>query len=138
MADQQLLDTNVLIRFFTGEPPAQAQQAHSLITEADSGKIILVILPVIIAETVFTLQSFYKLKPKDIAARIMLFIQSQGILMKEKSRILNALQRYGDGKAGFIDAYLAAVATEEGLPIASFDRDFDKFKDISRIEPNTR
>ena len=133
-----MLDTNILIRFFTGDPPDQAQQTHSLIAAADRGQITLILLPIIVAETVFTLQSYYKMNPKDIASRFVLLVQSSGIQALEKDRILDAFQRYGDRKAGFVDAYISAAAIEEDLPIASFDHDFDKFKGINRIEPTDR
>jgi predicted nucleic acid-binding protein len=35
----------------------------------------------------------------------------------------------------FADAYLAALAEQHGIPVASFDRDFDKFKEITRFDP---
>ncbi len=34
--------------------------------------------------------------------------------------------------------YLAAAAADIQIPVASFDRDLDKFKDISRFEPKSR
>jgi hypothetical protein len=34
-----------------------------------------------------------------------------------------------------VDAYLAAPAVELETPISSFDRDFDQWEDLSRIEP---
>jgi predicted nucleic acid-binding protein len=37
----------------------------------------------------------------------------------------------------FIDAYHAAVAAAESIPIASFDRDFDRFANIKRFEPQS-
>ena len=40
-----------------------------------------------------------------------------------------------DNKAGFADAYLAAGGAGQGKTIASFDRDFDKFKDVNRFDP---
>jgi predicted nucleic acid-binding protein len=36
---------------------------------------------------------------------------------------------------GFADASLAAGAEAENVPIAPFDRDFDKFKQIGRYQP---
>ena len=43
-----------------------------------------------------------------------------------------------DGSAvnvGFADAFLAAGAMAEKVPVASFDRDFDKLKGMTRFEP---
>lgn len=40
-----------------------------------------------------------------------------------------------DTIVGFADAYLAASAADENVSVVSFDRDFDKFKDVKRFEP---
>ena len=132
---RQLVDTNVLVRFFTGEPPDMAAKARRLVERADKGEVLLVILPVIVAETVYTLESFYEMDRKDVAANLLSFLQSRGIETVESARIADALCRCRDRNAHFADAYLAASAVELGNPVASFDRDFDKFKDMQRIEP---
>jgi predicted nucleic acid-binding protein len=64
----QLVDTNVLVRFFTGDPPNLAAKARRLVQEADNGEVLLVILPVIVAETIYTLESFYEMERKEVAS----------------------------------------------------------------------
>jgi predicted nucleic acid-binding protein len=132
---RQLVDTNVLIRFFTGEPAEMASRARRLIERADHGEVLLVLLPVILAETIYTLESFYEMDRKAVAATLLEFVQSRGIETQESARIIAALKRCHDNNAHFTDAYLAASAVELENPIASFDRDFDKFKEVQRIEP---
>ena len=44
-----LLDTNVLVRFFTGEPPDMAERARAIVAQADAGKLRLEIPPLIVA-----------------------------------------------------------------------------------------
>jgi predicted nucleic acid-binding protein len=72
---------------------------------------------------------------KEVATKLLAFLQSRGIEAVESGRIVDALKRCRDRNAHFADAYLAASAVELENPIASFDRDFDKFKDVQRIEP---
>jgi predicted nucleic acid-binding protein len=132
---QQLVDTNLLVRFFTGEPAEMASKARRLVERADSGEMVLVVLPVIVAETFYTLESYYELARKDVAAKLIELLQSRGIEGVELPRMMNALAFCRDGNAHFADAYLAASALELNSPVASFDRDFDKFKGVQRIEP---
>ncbi len=132
---RQLVDSNVLLRFFTGEPPDMAARARHLVEQADKGETILIVLPVIVAETFFTLESFYELQRKDVAEKLLAFLRSQGIEAVEAARVGDALKRCQERNAHFADAYLAAAAVEMQHPIASFDRDFGKFKDVTRIEP---
>jgi predicted nucleic acid-binding protein len=49
--------------------------------------------------------------------------------------IIGALQRFAVVNVDFSDAWMAARADHLGHAMASFDRDFDKFKDIRRFEP---
>jgi predicted nucleic acid-binding protein len=132
---RQIVDTNILARFFTGEPHEMAVKARRLVERADHGDLVLVVLPVILAELVYTLESFYGLERKQVAIKLLSFVQSRGIEAVESTRIVHALERCRDRNAHFADAYLAAAAVELEHPIASFDRDFDKFKDVQRIEP---
>jgi predicted nucleic acid-binding protein len=74
---------------------------------------------------------------KEVAAALLSFLQSQGIEVVESACVLDALRRRRDRNAHFADAYLAASAAELKHSIASFDRDFDRFKDVRRIEPKT-
>ena len=132
---RQLVDTNVLARFFTGEPPEMAVKARRLVERADAGEVVLVVLPVVVAELVYTLESFYELERKEVATKLLSFLESRGIEAVESTRVMDALTSCRDRNAHFADAYLAASAVELGNPVASFDRDFDKFKDVRRVEP---
>jgi predicted nucleic acid-binding protein len=132
---RQLVDTNVLARFFTGEPRDMAVKARRLVERADNGEIILVVLPVIVAELIYALESFYEMERKSVAVILLAFIQARGIEAAEPARVADALRRCRDVNSHFADAYLAAAAIEMESPVASFDRNFDKFKDVQRIEP---
>jgi len=112
-----------------------AVKARRLVERADNGEVVLVVLPVIVAELIYTLESFYDMERKEVATKLLAFLQSRGIEAVESGRIVDALKRCRDRNAHFADAYLAASAVELENPIASFDRDFDKFKDVQRIEP---
>ena len=134
-AQSQLLDTNVLLRFLTGEPPAMARKARTLMERADQGEVLLLLLPVIVAEAVYTLESFYELERSEVAEKLIAFLCARGVQAAEPDRVLQALQWCRDRHAHFADAYLAAAALELGLPVASFDRDVDKLKQVTRLEP---
>ena len=135
MPTPQLIDTNVLVRFFTGQPPDMALKAKTLVAEAEAGKVVLEVLPVIVAETIYTLESFYGMDAGEVTEKLTSFIQGRGVQAHERGRVLDALNRHRDFNMHFADAYLAAAALELECSVASFDRDFDKFDDIKRVEP---
>ena len=125
-----LVDTNVLVRFFTGEPPEMAGRARALVAQADTGKLQLEVLPIVVAETVYTLESFYEMPKQDVCDKLLLFLRSRGISAREGDTVTDALERYRSLPVHFADAYLAATAAAGGLPVFSFDRDFARFKDV--------
>ncbi|MEO8428108.1 MAG: PIN domain-containing protein [Verrucomicrobiota bacterium] len=135
MATQHLVDTNVLVRFFTGQPPDMAAKAKALVAAADAGNVVLEVLPITVAETIYTLESFYGLDRKDVAAKVLAFLLSRGVQAHERDRIIDALEHHRDYNVHFADAYLAAAGAELKFSVASFDRDLDKFKDVKRHEP---
>jgi predicted nucleic acid-binding protein len=50
--------------------------------------------------------------------------------------MLDALERFKSHPVDFPDAWVAAIAAHQGVAIASFDRDFDRFKDVKRFQPS--
>jgi predicted nucleic acid-binding protein len=135
MATQYLVDTNVLVRFFTGQPPDMAAKAKALVAEADAGDVVLEVVPIIVAETIYALESFYGMDRKDVAGKLLAFLQSRGVKPHERDRVIDALERHRDYSVHFADAYLVAAGAELKFIVASFDRDLDKFKEIKRHEP---
>ena len=130
MSKACLLDTNVLVRFFTGEPPEMAERARALAAQADSGKLELQIPSLIVVETVYTLESFYEMPKSEICEKLDIFLRSRGIAPLEPEIILDALERYRLLPVHFADAYLAASAAAQDAAVFSFDMDFKRFKDI--------
>jgi predicted nucleic acid-binding protein len=134
MTTRYLVDTNVLLRFLVGEPAPQAAAARKLFTRAAAGEVVLDVSPVIVAETIYTLVSFYGVDRKAAAAKLALLLQQHGVQLREQSQVINALERLQSSNVGFADAFLAAGAEEEKVAVASFDRDFEKLR-ITRYEP---
>jgi len=129
------LDSNVLLRFFTGEPTEMFVAASRLMKESEDGETFLDLSPLVVAETAFTLESFYRIPRREVARTFLEFVKRSGVRLAERERMLDALLRVQNSGVHLVDAYLAALAAETGAAVASFDRDLDKFKDITRFEP---
>jgi predicted nucleic acid-binding protein len=134
MSPRYLADTNILLRFLSGEPPAQAAAARKLFERAADGQVVLEIPPLIVAEAFYTLVSFYQVERKLAAEKLAMLLRQHGVKRREEGVILAALERLQTANVVFSDAYLAAAAEQEKLPVASFDRDFDKLR-VVRYEP---
>lgn len=135
MNTRYLVDTNILLRFLSGEPVKQAEATKRLFEAAASGTVVLDISPVIVAEAMYTLVSFYKVDRINAARQLAALLRRRGVKVREADQVFGTLERLMKSNIGFADAFLAAGAAEEKVPVASFDRDLDKFKDVTRYEP---
>jgi predicted nucleic acid-binding protein len=129
------VDANVLLRFLTGEPEEMAARSERLLQRAKSGEVLLRVHPVVVAETVWVLQSFYGHSRKDIAGALVPLLTEHGLKVEGSRVLVSTLESMAENNVDFADALLAesARAHEEG--VASFDEDFRKL-DVDRYEPD--
>lgn len=126
------LDTNVLIRHLTGDPPAQARRARTFLAAA--GELLLPDL--IVAEVVYVLESFYEVERERVAELIRAVIGFPAVVVVDEPLLLRALEVYEVDRIDFAEAYLVASAEASGVnTIASFDRSIDRIATVQRIEP---
>lgn len=132
---EYLLDANVLVRFLTQDDPKQSAAATALFEKAERREVALHLDALAVAETVYVLMGRYGRSRIEVANVLLAIVQNAGTETMEADVIIDALQRFASFNVDFSDAWLAARATQLSHPLASFDRDLDKFKDIKRFEP---
>jgi len=130
VSTRRLIDTNLIIRHLVQDNEKQANVAEKLFDACDRGQVAIVVLPAVLAECVFVLESFYELERADIASALSRLISSPGVEIADATIHLDALDRYGRTKVHFVDCLIAATAAAEDIPVASFDQDFRKFSDV--------
>lgn len=133
MSERRLVDTNLIVRYLVQDHEKHAKAAGRLFDACDRGDIKVVVLPVVLAECVFVLESFYGHRRADIASALARLISSPGVEIRDLAIHLGALKRYQGTSIHFVDCLIAATAAAENAPVASFDRDFRKFSDV-RVE----
>ncbi len=133
MSEQRLVDTNLMVRYLVQDNERHAKTAGRLFDACDRGDLVIVVLPVVLAECVFVLESFYGHARGDIASALGRLISSPGVAISGTAIHLDALDRYRKTKVHFVDCLIAATAATEDIPVASFDHDFRKFNDV-RVE----
>ena len=137
MSKRRLVDTNLIVRHLVQDHEKHAKAAGKLFDACDRGDLVIVVLPVVLAECVFVLESFYERPRGDIASALDTLISSPGIEIgvyrNEAAIQLDALRRYEKTKIHFVDCMIAAAASAEKLPVATFDLGFRKFADV-RVE----
>lgn len=127
MSQKLWVDTNVILRMVTGEPPDLAIEVREFMKKVNHREYILRISPLVIAECCWVLESYYEQKPADIANVLQLLIESDGVEMEEKSVIQKSLSDYAKKNVDFIDAYLVAHAKENPPEeIVTWDKHFKR------------
>jgi predicted nucleic-acid-binding protein len=132
VSKRRLVDTNLIVRYLVQDHEKHAKAAGKLFDACDRGDVVIVVLPAVLAECVFVLESFYEHPREDIASALGRLISSPGVEI-DAAIHLDALDRYRKTKVHFVDCLIAATAATEDMPVASFDQDFRKFSDV-RVE----
>lgn len=128
------VDTNVLIRHLTGDPVEMATRATSYLrTETE-----LLVTDLVVAETVYVLESFYETPREQVAMALRSLIALASVETVDSALLLRALEVYEIERIDFAEAYLVASAESTGVNrIASFDRSIDRVRTVERVEPGS-
>ena len=127
------VDTNVLVRHLTGDPPDQAARATRFLRVADD----LLLADLIVAELAYVLGSVYEASRGQIADSIRAVLGHPPIRAVDRDLLLRTVELYEHDGLDFPDAYLVASAERSGVgAIASFDRSIDRIATVRRIEPD--
>jgi predicted nucleic-acid-binding protein len=122
-----LLDTNVILRYLIGDNAAMAARALAVIERAEQGTEAVIITEEVLTESVWTLESFYKVPRTEIAERLTAFLSIEGVRASASEIFSQALQYYSASRADFVDCLLAARGKLDDIPIYTFDEtDFKK------------
>jgi predicted nucleic acid-binding protein len=133
------LDTNILLRFLTRDDERKAQCALELLMRVERGEEKVITSPLVIFETVYTLQSFYKVPRQTIKEQVLSVIPMRSLHLPDKNIFYQAFNFYVAKNISFADAYNAAYMLAEGISnIYSWDKDFDKIEGIARLEPEEK
>jgi predicted nucleic acid-binding protein len=133
VSKRRLVDANLIVGYLVQDHEKHAKAAGRLVEACDRGAVVVVVLPAVLAECVFVLESFYEHPRADIASVLSRLVSSPGIEISEVAVHLDALDRYKRTKIHFVDCLIAATASAENVAVASFDPDFRKFTDV-RVE----
>jgi predicted nucleic-acid-binding protein len=132
-------DTNLFLRFLTNDVPDQAKAVQQLLLQAAQGEVSLITTSLVIAEIVWTLESFYKETKENIQQLILSFLNTPGLNVDNGDLIVTALRWYVDKNIDFIDAYNAAwMEIHEITSIYTFDQNhFDRLEGVTVITPGS-
>ena len=131
--ERTFADTNVFLRYLTNDVPAQADAVEALLERAGRGELVLVSNALVMAEIVWTLESFYQLSRAAIEEKVLAVLNTPGVDIIDGELVLQAVVQYVQKNVDFIDAYNALWMHQHGLTTAyTFDhKHFSRFESLT-------
>jgi predicted nucleic-acid-binding protein len=115
--------TNVFLRFLTQDDLDKAEKARRLFASAVAGEVVVETSLLVIAEIVWTLESFYGLTHDEVSELVATILATPHLECPHKELLLEALLAYTERNVDFIDAYHAVLlGRRRDVTLATFDR----------------
>lgn len=117
-----VVDTNVLVSYLVDREPDQQRRAERLIRRAADGEIEAVLPQIVTTELVFVLANLYRQPAVEVAGILRDLLSLPGIVTVDELDWQTVLALWPERIPSFADAVVAAVARQQRLAVASFDR----------------
>jgi len=136
-SERIIADTNLFLRLLTDDVPDQVDLFIELLNKAAKGEFQFVINPMVIAEIVWTLESYYHLPKSRIQSQILAILNTPGLDVMDSDLVLQAIHWYLEKNVDFIDAFNAAWMQQQGITsVYTFDQmHFKRFEGIRTMMP---
>jgi predicted nucleic acid-binding protein len=118
---QYFVDSNVFLRFFIKDDPTHSAAAKALFQKAKDGEITLFAGPPVFFEVAWVLKSFYKVPEPEILNILESMLAIPDFKVFDADYVAAAIDLARKNNAGFADSYIAAVAQDKNLGIATFN-----------------
>lgn len=117
-----VVDTNLLVRYLTGDDPAKAMAVDALLKKASRGKIKILLPSVVAAELVWVLESFYRMSREEISELVFAILNTPGVDVQDGAVISAAIRLYSLTDIDFVDAWIIEFAKAKSVTrIHTFD-----------------
>ncbi len=134
--ETRFVDTNIFLRYLTGDDPLKYQKCRAMFKQAMNGEISVSTSGMVIAELIRTLLSYYKVPKAEVIEKVTVMVGTKNLSIPDKDILADALVLYARKNIDFIDAYNATFMRYQGLhDIYSYDEDFELIESIRRQEP---
>ena len=123
------IDTDVLVRLIARDDARQVAAAEAFVAPGAW------ISHLVLAETLWVLESVYRRGAREIAAAVEMLLDSGKIAIQEPAVVTAALTTFREfPSAGFSDCLILETARKHGhLPLGTFDRALAKQADVERL-----
>lgn len=127
----KFIDTNIFLEVLARK--GEKSDRCLLLLERGAG---LWTSSLVIAEIEWVLRSGYEMERQQIASCLKRIMTISGLKIENKKILLRALEFYEESNVDWSDCVNAFLSKKKGIKeVYSFDKHFDKFDWMSRLEP---
>src|SRR3990167_2121358 len=103
------IDTNIFLRVLVQDDIKLAKDCIQLLKNVKEGKLKAVTNSLVLAEIVWTLQSFYKLSKRQTVRALKGILNLKGLTIRDQYNPQDAIFIYEKRKVKYIDAAIASI-----------------------------
>ena len=123
------LDTNVLVRFLVRDDKRQAETIYRVFKKAESDREVFFVPLLVVLETVWVLESVYKIPRKEILDSVNELILMPILKFETQPAILNFISAARETKMDLLDLLIAHSAKFSGCEcVLTFDKRASNFR----------
>ena len=128
------IDTNILLRLWLNDAPAQNTRIDALLAEHGSTPGSLLVTDVVLAEAVWTLRSAFDQGRAEQLLAIRSLLIETAFTFEDRDAVTQAAAMFEHGNCGFSDCLVAAKHARHGCDFtATFDRGMRKLPRVKLL-----
>ena len=125
------LDTNILLRLWLNNDPAQNMRIDALLAERGSTPASLLVTDVVLAEALWTLRSAFDQDKSARALAVRSVLEETAFAFEDREAVERALALFEAGSCCFSDCLVVAKHAQHGCDFtATFDRGMRKLPGV--------
>ncbi|MDQ7052490.1 MAG: type II toxin-antitoxin system VapC family toxin [candidate division KSB1 bacterium] len=117
-----LIDTNIVIRFLTGDDEKLYKQAEKIMADLEQNAIKAMMLEPVLAECVYILKGVYGVERAMIAMLLRKILSLKVLKIPNKPIYFKALDYFESQNLDFVDCLLLAFSQHKAGELLSFDK----------------
>src|SRR6266568_6770736 len=131
---QPFIDTDVIIRFLTGDDPEKQAASSALFEQVEQGLLTIAAPDTVIADALYVLSSprLYHRARSEVRELLAPLVRLPDFQVQNRSYVLGALDLYASTNLDFGDTLIiASMEQQDSHILYSYDTDFDRVQGIS-------
>jgi predicted nucleic-acid-binding protein len=125
------IDTNLLLRLWLNDDPAQNKRIDSLLAAHGGTPGSLLVTDVVLVEAVWTLRSAFEQDKHAQSLAVRSLLEETAFAFEDREVVFAALSLFEAGSCGFADCLVVAKHARQGCDLtATFDRGMRKLPGV--------